>query len=224
MLTDHSTFQSGDLIVLTKKPNADASLFSNVNSGNIDIGTSLNGVINLGSTQSSINLVGETTAKTQSAEDSSTKIATTAFVKAQGSSNTWTEPQLIQYAQEPLEHHVGYVIEQKSNFNITVKDENSLNITIASLNITPGVWIITWYMQWTMTQQNGIMFSNVSFGLNQSLTAGVQRIINPNNYYYTSGSHIITTRDAFQSQIKVFRSVENALDNPEGIFRAVRIA
>jgi len=223
MLSDHSTFQSGDLIVLTKKPNADASLFSNVNSGNIDIGTSLNGVINLGSASSTIHLVGETTATTQPSTDDSDKVATTSFVKAQGSS-TWKEPQLIQYAQEPLQHHVGYVIEQKSNFNITVKDENSLNITIASLNITPGVWIITWYMQWTMAQQNGIMFSNVSFGLNQSLTAGVQRIINPNNYYYTSGSHIITTRDAFQSQIKVFRSVENALSNPEGIFRAVRIA
>jgi hypothetical protein len=102
MLSDHSTFQSGDLIVLTKKPNADASLFSGVSSGNIDIGTSLNGVINLGSTQSTINLVGETTAITQPETDNSTKVATTAFVKAQGSgnllnqANTFSQEQVFQ--------------------------------------------------------------------------------------------------------------------------------
>jgi hypothetical protein len=87
MLSDHSTFQSGDLIVLTKKPNADASLFSGVSSGNIDIGTSLNGVINVGSVQSTIHLVGETTAITQSSTDDSNKVATTAFVKAQQSNS-----------------------------------------------------------------------------------------------------------------------------------------
>ena len=108
MLSDHSTFQSGDLIVLTKKPNADASLFSGVSSGNIDIGTSLNGVINLGSVQSSINLVGETTATTQLPSDDSTKVATTAFVKAQGSSsnllnqaNTFTQEQLFVSLKSP---------------------------------------------------------------------------------------------------------------------------
>lgn len=103
MLTDHSTFQSGDLIVLTKKPNADASLFSGVSTGNIDIGTSLNGVINIGSNQSTIHLVGDTNAITQSPEDSSTKVATTAFVKAQGSNtnllnqtNTFSQQQVFQ--------------------------------------------------------------------------------------------------------------------------------
>jgi hypothetical protein len=103
MLSDHTTFQSGELIILTKKPNADASLFSGVSAGNIDIGTSLNGVINVGSTLSTIHLVGETTATTQPSTDDSNKVATTAFVKAQGSSgnllnqvNTFSQEQVFQ--------------------------------------------------------------------------------------------------------------------------------